>query len=49
MRRHFLRGFRCSLALFAPGIALLLVKEQMRKETAKVILPGEKVLLAGIA
>ena len=40
-----LRGFQ-SFGGYAPGVALPLVKEHMRKETANVILPGERGMLA---
>jgi len=43
--RTLLKGFQ-SFGGYAPGVALPLVKEHMRRETANVILPGEKELLA---
>jgi RHH-type proline utilization regulon transcriptional repressor/proline dehydrogenase/delta 1-pyrroline-5-carboxylate dehydrogenase len=43
--RTLLKGFQ-SFGNFAPGVALPLVKGQMRKETANVILPGEQTMLA---
>ncbi len=42
--RTLLRGFQ-SFGGYAPGVALPLVKEHMQKETANVILPGEKPIL----
>ncbi len=42
--RTLLRGFQ-SFGGYAPGVALPLVKEHMQKETANVILPGEKPML----
>jgi len=42
--RALLRGFQ-SFGGYAPGVALPLVKEHMQKETANVILPGEKPML----
>jgi RHH-type proline utilization regulon transcriptional repressor/proline dehydrogenase/delta 1-pyrroline-5-carboxylate dehydrogenase len=42
--RTLLRGFQ-SFGGYAPGVALPLVKEHMQKETANVILPGEKGML----
>src|SRR5512137_1004729 len=39
--RTLMKGFQ-SFGGFVPGVALPLVKEQMHKETANVILPGEK-------
>jgi RHH-type proline utilization regulon transcriptional repressor/proline dehydrogenase/delta 1-pyrroline-5-carboxylate dehydrogenase len=42
--RTLMKGFQ-SFGSYVPGVALPLVKEQMHKETANVILPGEKVLL----
>lgn len=42
--RTLLKGFQ-SFGGYAPGVALPLVKEHMRKETANVILPGEKPML----
>lgn len=43
--RTMLRGFQ-SLGELAPGLAMPLVEAQLRKETANVILPAEKELLA---
>ncbi len=43
--RTLMKGFQ-SFGNFLPGVALPLVKEHMQKETANVILPGEKELLA---
>jgi len=42
--RTLMKGFQ-SFGSYVPGVALPLVKEQMHKETANVILPGEKELL----
>jgi RHH-type proline utilization regulon transcriptional repressor/proline dehydrogenase/delta 1-pyrroline-5-carboxylate dehydrogenase len=42
--RTLMKGFQ-SFGGFAPGVALPLVKEHMQKETANVILPGEKDML----
>jgi RHH-type proline utilization regulon transcriptional repressor/proline dehydrogenase/delta 1-pyrroline-5-carboxylate dehydrogenase len=42
--RTLMKGFQ-SFGAFVPGVALPLVKEQMHKETANVILPGEKEVL----
>ena len=42
--RTLMKGFQ-SFGSYFPGVALPLVKEHMRKETANVILPGEKELL----
>jgi len=42
--RTLMKGFQ-SFGGFAPGVALPLVKEHMQKETANVILPGEKEML----
>src|SRR5512137_2600039 len=42
--RTLMKGFQ-SFGGFVPGVALPLVKDQMQKETANVILPGEKDLL----
>ncbi|NJD30814.1 MAG: aldehyde dehydrogenase family protein [Gammaproteobacteria bacterium] len=42
--RTLMKGFQ-SFGGYVPGVALPLVKEQMHKETANVILPGEKDLL----
>jgi len=44
--RTLMKGFQ-SFGSYVPGVALPLVKEQMHKETANVILPGEKGLLTG--
>src|SRR5207237_601986 len=44
--RTLLKGFQ-SFGGYMPGVALPLVKEHMQKETANVILPGEKELLTG--
>jgi RHH-type proline utilization regulon transcriptional repressor/proline dehydrogenase/delta 1-pyrroline-5-carboxylate dehydrogenase len=44
--RTLMKGFQ-SFGSYVPGVALPLVKEQMHKETANVILPGEKALLTG--
>jgi RHH-type proline utilization regulon transcriptional repressor/proline dehydrogenase/delta 1-pyrroline-5-carboxylate dehydrogenase len=44
--RTLMKGFQ-SFGSYMPGVALPLVKEQMHKETANVILPGEKELLTG--
>jgi RHH-type proline utilization regulon transcriptional repressor/proline dehydrogenase/delta 1-pyrroline-5-carboxylate dehydrogenase len=43
-KRTLLKGFQ-SFGSYAPGVAVPLVKEQMRKETANVILPAESELL----
>jgi RHH-type proline utilization regulon transcriptional repressor/proline dehydrogenase/delta 1-pyrroline-5-carboxylate dehydrogenase len=43
--RTLMKGFQ-SFGSFLPGVALPLVKDHMQKETANVILPGEKELLA---
>lgn len=43
-KRTLLKGFQC-FGGFAPGVAVPLVKDQMRKETANVILPAEPELL----
>ncbi len=43
--RTLMKGFQ-SFGGFMPGVALPLVKEQMQKETANVILPGEQEVLA---
>ena len=43
--RTLMKGFR-SFGGYLPGVALPLVKEHMQKETANVILPGEKEKLA---
>ncbi len=42
--RTLMKGFQ-SFGGYAPGVALPLVKEHMQKETANVILPGEKEML----
>ncbi len=42
--RTLMKGFQ-SFGSYFPGVALPLVKEHMQKETANVILPGEKELL----
>ncbi len=42
--RTMLRGFQ-SFGGYVPGVAVPLVKEKMRKETANVILPAERELL----
>jgi len=42
--RTLMKGFQ-SFGAFVPGVALPLVKEHMQKETANVILPGEKDVL----
>ncbi|HWW03371.1 MAG TPA: bifunctional proline dehydrogenase/L-glutamate gamma-semialdehyde dehydrogenase [Candidatus Acidoferrum sp.] len=42
--RTLMKGFQ-SFGAFAPGVALPLVKEHMQKETANVILPGEKEMV----
>ncbi len=42
--RTLMKGFQ-SFGGFVPGVALPLVKEQMHKETANVILPGEMEVL----
>ena len=44
MDRTLMKGFQ-SFGSYLPGVALPLVKEHMQKETANVILPGEKDLL----
>jgi RHH-type transcriptional regulator, proline utilization regulon repressor / proline dehydrogenase / delta 1-pyrroline-5-carboxylate dehydrogenase len=43
--RTLLKGFQ-SFGGYAPGVALPLVKEHMQKETANVILPAERAMLA---
>jgi RHH-type proline utilization regulon transcriptional repressor/proline dehydrogenase/delta 1-pyrroline-5-carboxylate dehydrogenase len=43
-KRTLLKGFQ-SFGSYAPGVAVPLVKDQMRKETANVILPAESELL----
>ena len=42
--RTLMKGFQ-SFGGYMPGVALPLVKDHMQKETANVILPGEKELL----
>ncbi len=42
--RTLMKGFQ-SFGGYAPGVALPLVKQHMQKETANVILPGEKEML----
>ena len=42
--RTLMKGFQ-SFGGYVPGVALPLVKEHMQKETANVILPGEKEML----
>ena len=42
--RTLMRGFQ-SFGSYLPGVALPLVKDHLQKETANVILPGEKELL----
>ena len=42
--RTLMKGFQ-SFGSYLPGVALPLVKDHMQKETANVILPGEKELL----
>ena len=42
--RTLMKGFQ-SFGAYMPGVALPLVKEHMQKETANVILPGEKEML----
>jgi len=44
--RTLMKGFQ-SFGSYLPGVALPLVKEHMQKETANVILPGERELLTG--
>ena len=44
--RTLMKGFQ-SFGGYMPGVAMPLVKEHMQKETANVILPGEKELLTG--
>ena len=44
--RTLMKGFQ-SFGNYMPGVALPMVKEHMQKETANVILPGEKELLTG--
>jgi len=43
--RTLMKGFQ-SFGAYLPGVSLPLVKEHMQKETANVILPGEKEKLA---
>ena len=43
--RTLLQGFQ-SFGAYLPGVAMPLVKEQMQQETANVILPAERELLA---
>jgi RHH-type transcriptional regulator, proline utilization regulon repressor / proline dehydrogenase / delta 1-pyrroline-5-carboxylate dehydrogenase len=43
--RTLMKGFQ-SFGSYLPGVALPLVKDHLQKETANVILPGEKELLA---
>lgn len=45
LERTMLRGFQ-SFGEYLPGVAVPLVKDQMRRETANVILPAESDLLA---
>ena len=45
IERTMLRGFQ-SFGAYLPGVAMPLVKEKMREETANVILPAEEELLA---
>jgi len=44
--RTLLKGFQ-SFGSYLPGVAVPLVKDKMREETANVILPAESELLAG--
>src|SRR5688500_15663245 len=44
IERTMLRGFQ-SFGAYLPGVAMPLVKEKMREETANVILPAEEDLL----
>jgi RHH-type transcriptional regulator, proline utilization regulon repressor / proline dehydrogenase / delta 1-pyrroline-5-carboxylate dehydrogenase len=44
--RTLMKGFQ-SFGSYMPSVALPLVKDHMQKETANVILPGEKELLTG--
>src|SRR5688572_15139996 len=44
IERTMLRGFQ-SFGAYLPGVAMPLVKEKMREETANVILPAEEELL----
>ncbi|MBK8011143.1 MAG: proline dehydrogenase family protein [Deltaproteobacteria bacterium] len=45
MERALLKGFQ-SFGSYLPGVAIPLVKEKMREETANVVLPAEPELLA---
>ena len=45
VERTLLKGFQ-SFGSYLPGVAVPLVKEKMREETANVILPAERELLA---
>lgn len=45
LERMMLRGFQ-SFGNYLPGVAVLLVKERMHRETANVILPAERELLS---
>ena len=44
--RTLLRGFQ-SFGAYLPGVAMPLVKEKMKQETANVVLPAEEQLLRG--
>jgi len=44
--RTLLRGFQ-SFGAYLPGVAVPLVKEKMKQETANVVLPAEEQLLRG--
>ncbi|NOY28822.1 MAG: proline dehydrogenase, partial [Planctomycetes bacterium] len=44
--RTLLRGFQ-SFGAYLPGVAMPLVKEKMKQETANVVLPAEEELLRG--
>ncbi len=46
VEQTMLRGFR-AFGEYLPGVAVPLVQEQMRRETANVILPAERDVLAG--
>ncbi len=46
VEQAMLRGFQ-SFGEYLPGVAVPLVKEKMRRETANVILPAEREMLAG--
>ena len=46
IERTLLKGFQ-TFGSYLPGVAIPLVKEQMRKETANVILPAEPNILNG--